>query len=117
MAEEGSWPNIQLHGLLSTSALLDLYAITGSDRAAAESRHRPENIALADGTLPQAIIRDQKPLNMARLEGCLTDMTPTEWLRHLNRRVFFWTSENRLLRLLNAKPYKCLAHDVLTVET
>ena len=29
MAAEGSWPSIQRHGLLSTSALLDLYEVCG----------------------------------------------------------------------------------------
>jgi hypothetical protein len=117
MAEEGSWSNICRHGLLSTSTLLDLYGVGHKLRTEVEAQHRPENVVLNHGTLPTAIVRDQKPLNMARLESCLTDMTGSEWLQHLNRRVFFWTSERRLLRLLKARPYKALAHDVLTVET
>lgn len=117
MAEEGSWANIRRHGLLSTSALLDLYHWTGRERDEVEAEHRPESVELNGGALPPAVVRDQRPLNMARLAGCLTDMTPTEWLRHLNRRVFFWTSERRLLRLLEARPYRALVHDVLTVDT
>lgn len=117
MAEEGSWANIRRHGLLSTSALLDLYRVPGRERHEVEAAHRPESVVLNNDALPAAVIRDQKPLNMARLAGCLTDMTPEEWLRHLNRRVFFWTSENRLLRLLDAGAYRALAHDVLIVDT
>ena len=32
MAECGSWPSIRRHGLLSTSALLDLYGVQGAER-------------------------------------------------------------------------------------
>jgi len=36
MAERGSWPSIREHGLLSTSALLDLYGKQGAEREAIE---------------------------------------------------------------------------------
>jgi hypothetical protein len=117
MAEAGSWSSIARCGLLSTSALLDLYGVTGRQRTAIESGHRPENVVLTSETHGSAVIRDQKPLNMVRLAGCLTDMTTIQWLEHLNCRVFFWTSETRLQRLLCAKPYRELEHDVLIVET
>src|SRR2546429_180882 len=32
MAEAGSWPSVEQHGLLSTSALLDLFEVTGEKR-------------------------------------------------------------------------------------
>lgn len=41
MAERGSWPSIARHGLLSTSALLDLFAVAGPDRAKSEAARRP----------------------------------------------------------------------------
>jgi hypothetical protein len=37
MAEAGSWLAIQRYGLLSTTALLDLFEITGDDRDSIES--------------------------------------------------------------------------------
>lgn len=37
MAEAGSWPMIREHGLLSTSALLDLFGVVGSNRDVIES--------------------------------------------------------------------------------
>ena len=37
MAEEGSWPSIRRHGLLSTSALLDRCLVSGRRRAGIES--------------------------------------------------------------------------------
>lgn len=45
MAADGSWPSIRDRGLLSTSALLDLYEVTGDERVSLESRHRPESVA------------------------------------------------------------------------
>ena len=43
MAAEGSWPSIQQHGLLSTSALLDFFEIEGGEREKIEDRHRPKS--------------------------------------------------------------------------
>src|SRR5215213_7241118 len=54
---------------------------------------------------------------MARLEACMTGMTPREWLLELNRRVFFWPSEQRLTKLLGARAYGQREHDVLIVDT
>jgi hypothetical protein len=65
-----------------------------------------------------AVVRDQKPMSDAGLARCLEDnLTPSEWYRLLNVRVFFWLTEERLTRLLNARPYATISHDVLIVET
>jgi hypothetical protein len=65
-----------------------------------------------------AVIRDQKPLSMSRLEnGVLTDMTVEEWCTTLNNRVFFWVTEERLLRLLGGAMYRGQEHDVLVVDS
>ena len=44
-------------------------------------------------------------------------MTVTEWLRLLNRKVFFWVSEHRVHELLAAQPYRDREHIVLVVDT
>ena len=44
-------------------------------------------------------------------------MTPGEWCETLNRRVFFWTEEERLTKLLKARAYRARDHDVLTIDT
>ena len=51
----------------------------------------------------EIVIRDQRPLSVGKLERCLTDMSVTEWLRLLNRKVFFWLIEERVEQLLGAK--------------
>lgn len=117
MAERGSWPSIQRHGLLSTSALLDLFEVTGGRREAVEARRRGEGVVLEHPRLGRATVRDQKPMDDAGLARCLQDgLTPEAWYRILNARVFLWLSRDRLHRLLMAKPYRALEHDVLELD-
>ncbi len=118
MAERGSWPSIREHGLLSTSALLDLYGIAGVERAAIEGQRRPGSVALDHPALGRAVIRDQKPMSDAGLRRCLMDgLTPEDWYRLLNGKVFLWLTRARLLRLLSARPYRDAEHDVLELDT
>ncbi len=118
MAERGSWPSIRRHGLLSTSALLDLYEVRGAEREAIENRRRPEGVTVEHPALRPARVRDQKPMDDAGLRMCLLDgLTPKDWYRCLNARVFFWLTRERLLRLLNARPYRGAEHDVLELDT
>lgn len=118
MAERGAWPAIQRHGLLSTSALLDLYGVTGAARVALEATRRPDTATLTRPGLPAIAIRDQKPMTDRALERCLTGgMSPPDWYRLLNGKVFFWLTEARLSKLLGARPYRAHEHDVLHLDT
>lgn len=117
MAEGGSWPSIERHGLLSTMALLDKFEVV-EGREAIESARRGSMVTITHPAYGEAVIRDQKPMIESRLERCLTNgMTPREWYELLNGLVFFWLTEERLLRLLSARPYRALEHDVLTLDT
>ena len=117
MAEAGSWPGIHRHGLLSTSALLDLFEVDGNLRATLESARRPESVILTHPVHGTAVIRDQIPLREGPLRQCLIGMTPVEWYRELNRRVFFWLHETRVVGLLRGQAYRGRPHDVLTIDT
>ena len=117
LAEAGSWPSIQRHGLLSVSALLDLFEVDGERRDELESQLRPKPVTLRHPSHGAVVLRDQKPLSWAKLSACLIDMTPTEWIRLLNRHVFFWLDRRHLDRLLNAKEYRERSHDVITFDT
>ncbi|MBP1807202.1 DUF7002 family protein [Rubellimicrobium aerolatum] len=117
MAEAGSWPSIRARGLLSTSALLDLYGVEGAAREAVEAQRRAASVVLEAPGLGRAVIRDNRPLNEARLARALPEDLPVaEWLRLLNGRVFFWLTRERLGRLLGARLYRDASHDVLEVE-
>jgi hypothetical protein len=116
MADAGTWPKIQRDGLRSTTALLDLYEYTGTARHQIESERRAKSVVITHSkTGETAVIRDNIPLREQFLR--LDDMTPTEWYELLNRKVFFWVSEERLTKLLNARQYKSRPHDVLTIDT
>lgn len=116
MAESGSWSSVMAHGLLSTSALLDLYEV-GEGRLEIEMVRRPRSVTIEHSTYGSAVIRDQIPLNPTILERSLVGMTPAEWCAALNSRVFFWVTEDRVKKLLGARAYRARAHDVLTLDT
>jgi hypothetical protein len=118
MAHEGSWPSIRDRGLLSVSAILDAYSISGSKRVALESTHRPDCVTLRKTGLSAAVLRDQKPMSGRRLEGCLDDgLTPRQWYELLNSRSFFWLSPSRIWSLLRARAYRASTQTVLTIDT
>ena len=113
MAERDSWPSIREHGLLSTSALLDLYAIHGPKRDELERQHRPKSVPIQrDGP----VIRDQKPMSDAGLERCLPPrLRPSDWYALLNSKVFFWLTLDRLHRMTEA--YGNREHVAIEVDT
>jgi hypothetical protein len=118
MAQNGSWPSIKKHGLLSTSALLDAAGLRGVARRRIESERRPENVTIQGKLESEVVIRDQKPMDDKGLLRCLQDgLTPAQWYRLLNHRVFFWLTRDRLHRLLSADAYRESEHDVLEVDT
>ncbi len=116
MAADGSWPGIAQHGLLSATALLDLFEITDPLRYQLEAQRRPESRVIQHPVHGQAVIRDNKPLLESRLAGCLQGgMTPEQWYRLLNRRTFFWPTRKRVETLLAA--YRGAPQIVITVST
>jgi len=117
MAHVDSWESIKKHGLLSTTALLDLFEISGKPRFAIEAQYRPECVTISHPKYGTAVIRDNKPLPESKLSCCLTDMTPRQWYKILNRRVFFWPSLNRVLGLLDARAYRSRSHTIITFES
>ena len=114
----GAWEGILRHGLLSTSALLDLFELTGPRRAEVETMRRPDLVLLEHARLGAATVRDQKPLNDRKLAKCLTGgMTPTEWYALLNGRVFFWLDPRRVEVLRDARAYRGLRQTLITLDT
>ncbi|MGV1766071.1 DUF7002 family protein [Rhizobium rhizogenes] len=117
MAHDGAWPAIEEHGLLSASALLDLYKIAGAARTSLESQRRPESVPLARDGLLGAVLRDQKPMHDNPLGRCLTDnLSPKDWYEILNSRSFFWLSAERIWKLLKARAYRNKPQTVLTID-
>jgi hypothetical protein len=118
MAAKGSWPSIRAHGLLSTSALVDLWDVAPpAVRESLIGQRRPDIYLLTNTVLGTATVRDQKPINEVSLREALTDMSPHEWYVALNSRVFFFLQQERLSKLLNARSYKDQEHVVLKLDT
>jgi hypothetical protein len=119
MASDGSWPSIARHGLLSTTALLDLFEVADPLRETLEAHRRLETVMLTHPVHGQAFVRDQKPMTDASVEIALagSGLTARDWYLFLNRRVFFWLTEERLLTMLRARSYRDLTHTVLVVNT
>lgn len=117
MAEAGSWPSIRERGLLSTSALLDLFEVPDEQRPALEARRRPESVQLRHPVHGEAWLRDNKPVNLTVLRRTLDGWSEEQYFRALNRRVFLWTDRERLDGLLASPSYRGRAHDVLELDT
>src|SRR5882724_8227425 len=109
--------SIRKHGLLSTSALLDLYGLKGEQRRAIESSRRRESVMIQHEIYGPTVIRDQKPMSDRALGKCLQRMTPAEWYEVLNGKVFFWVTSQRVSGLLRARAYRGREHTVLSVDT
>lgn len=118
VAEPDALASIKRHGLLSTTALLDLFEYHGVERSAIEADWRPASTTIRHPIHGAAVIRDQKPMRPASLAGCLNDgLTPSDWYRLLNRRVFLWPTAERVTTLLAAAAYRDRPHLVLAVDT
>ena len=82
-----------------------------------EARRRAESTTVEHPRWGQAAVRDQKPLNEKLLAKCLRGMSPSEWYRILNGKVFFWTNRERMERFLCAGAYKNRFHEMLVIDT
>jgi hypothetical protein len=117
MAEDGSWPSIERHGLLSTKTLLERWEVAPDVATALGGEIRCESSVVEHPEFGRAVVRDQKPINTTALADALVDMSVGEWLDALNSRVFFFLQPERLSGLLNARSYRKTAHTVITIYT
>ena len=118
MAAEGSWPSSAKHGLLSTSSLLDRFQIGDGKRRALEEMHRPDSVSIEHPKHGVAVVREQKPMSDAGLQRALgSALTPAEWYRLLNPRVFFWVTQERLGRMMRARAYRDLRKTIIVLDT
>ena len=113
-----SWLNIKKHGLLSSSAILDLFEIKEPERSCIESRRRSSGVLLQHPEHGILVLNDNVPLIESALEKCLDDnLTIADWMRILNKRVFFWPTEEHLHKHLNARLNRGKSLEILVVDT
>lgn len=114
MAEGGSWPSIQKHGLLSTEALLKLFEIAEDRQEKILSRWRSGPEVISHPLHGTAVLRDQSPMPEAELQNCLNAMTSRQWYQLVNGKVFFWAREWHLRSFLRA--YRGRSHLVISID-
>ncbi|MBL0746730.1 DUF7002 family protein [Nocardioides baculatus] len=117
MAEAGSWEAIQRIGLKTTAQLVHECTVDSTIANQILHERRSHGFRLQHPVVGDVVIRDQGPLKLHNLEPSLIDVTVAEWLHILNSRVFFWLDERRLNRLLQARLYRDIPHDVLVIDT
>jgi hypothetical protein len=118
MAMRDSWPSIQRLGLIPTDALLKHFEVDSDLRHQLTSGRRAATVEITHAELGTAFVRDQIPLLDSDLSVCLRDgLTPLDWHKRLNERVFFWLTPQRLQTMLCAGAYRKLEHLVLQVRT
>ncbi|MEM6886240.1 MAG: hypothetical protein AAF571_14545 [Verrucomicrobiota bacterium] len=118
VAEPDAWPMIKRHGLLSTFAALDLFGVDHEKRKEITEFCRTETVAITHHNHGRIVINDNKPMSEKALHKCLDNgLTPKDWLKILNRRVFFWSSKEGLDRLLNARMNQGRERLVLVFDT
>ena len=105
------------HGLLSTTALLDLCEIEGDERLRIEGRQRPKAVPIRHPVHGEFLINDQAPMNAVALSKCLTGLTTQQWCESLNRRVFLWPTRDRVARHIGAKLVAGTRRIVLAFDT
>jgi hypothetical protein len=117
MASGGSGSLIKKHGLLSTAKLCELFDVEPELQRQLLREHRPVSVEIKSPKLGSAIVRDQKPMSVAGLKRSLTGLSPEEWLITLNEKVFLWPNRERLRRMMLAKVYADLTHDLIIVDS
>ena len=109
---------IMRFGLRSTSSLLRDCSVTAEARLRIETSRRPTEVPLRHPLMGSVTISDNKPLHEAKLARVLDDgLTPADWLRMLNARVFFWAREDGLRSLASAAANRARPRLVLVVDT
>ncbi len=114
----GAWNTISRLGLLSASALLDLFRLDADRRAELTARRRPREVRIEHPLHGTAVLNDNLPLSERALASCLDDgLTPQDWLGLLNGRVFFWADPQGLDRLMGARMNRNRPREVLVFDT
>jgi hypothetical protein len=114
----GTWEAISTLGLMPAVALLERFEGNEQRRMDLATKRRPTEVELAHPAHGTVILNDNLPLSERALAACLDDgLTPPDWLRMLNERVFFWVDESRVAGLLGAKINRTRSREVLVFDT
>lgn len=92
--------------------------LPNESRKLVDSGIRPAGVVLHHPVHGRATISDNTPMSEKALRSCLDDgLTPEDWLRMLNARVFFWPDVKNVSSHLQACIRRGLERTVLIVDT
>jgi hypothetical protein len=122
MSDKRNWTSVRQHGLLSTTALLDLFEYRGKRRFEIESQVRIQEFRITHKDYGEVFVRDQDPMRDRPKDGIylansLVGITAQTWFEFLNSKVFFWADLRWLGYMLGARLYRNTSHYVFTVDT
>jgi hypothetical protein len=118
ITEPGASLSIKRHGLLSTTRLLKLYEVETTQREQLETKRRPLAVEIQHPHHGSIVLNDNAPLSEVALQKCLDDdLSPADWLKLLNARVFFWPDEKSLNLHLSARLNRTRSREVFVVDT
>jgi hypothetical protein len=114
VAPAGAWERISTHGFRTAEQLITQADLGDEERQELLTAPRPEAVRLRVGE-DDVVIRDQGPL-LARkdLKSILDQgLEVGDWIHLLNRRVYFFTDETAMKKLLDKYVERDGAQDVI----
>ena len=103
VTDREAWPMIERHGLLTTDGIVERFVADPAEAARLRTERRADFVTVHDGPDGRVTINDNLPLHFGNLAPHLDDgLTPAEWLRMLNGRVYFWPRVERGAGFLRA---------------
>ena len=114
-----AWESIQEHGLRSATWLVRALALE-EERAAAlltAPRESVEVIGDPADPLGHATLRDQKPLTLSKLERLVEGITPENYIRLINDRVYFYMKAADVERVRGVRDAEGQPQLLLTLDS
>lgn len=103
VTDRAAWPMIERHGLLTTDQIAERFVSDPAERERLRTERRTDFVVVHDGPDGRVTVNDNLPLHYGPLAGKLDDgLSPPEWLRILNGRVYFWPDMERGAGFLRA---------------
>ena len=116
LTERSNLEGASKRGLLSTTALLDLFEVAEHRRETLESRRREHWTTLSHPEHGTAHVRDQLAIKETVLRKSLS-RSERGWYRLLNSRVFLWPGPSRVRLNRTLAAYSDRRNVVLTFDT
>jgi hypothetical protein len=102
VAPAGAWERIRTHGFQTSEQLIQAADLADDERVNLLTERRPERVELSVNG-DRVVLRDQQPMfAVSDLTKILADdLTPSDWVQLLNRRVYLFVDAKKKDQLLD----------------